>query len=682
MLRKLTVLTLLCLISFSTLTASDRTHTVTTDDYATLAHVTQVAMSPDGQHVAYCEGRWQTSTDDRKTNLWVVTTDGKSSPRRLTADRANDREPKWSTDGKTLYFLGNRKREAEKKPPFNGTTQVWSISLDGGEPQPITRVDGGIAGYDLAPKAKVIAYSKETSATENDDFTQLRSQLAKLEYGHGRRTVSEIWKLDLTTWREEKWVDDNRFVREFVITADAARLAMVTAHDDSVIKSEGESRVDVWEEGKVKTPPTDVYRAKAHSPHAWLENLTWSPDGTRFAFCSIFDAYPTEVVIGTKDGSAWTTELMKRSDSLHVNGYGSTLKWHPSNVVFHIAEKHGKSSVIVATAHEAATLPDVNFDDRVVYTFDFDEKVQKAVFVAGTSKGLPDLCVSDMKMNGTDTISKLVSLNPQTASWKLPTVMHVTWKAPDGTEVGGVLELPPDYQSGTKLPLVVGIHGGPTTSTKAGLEFDPHNGRLYFAARGYAVLFPNYRGSTGYGDKFLGQLIGNENEIEVNDIIAGVQHLVKEGIADPERVGVMGWSNGGYLTNCLITKKDLPFKLKAASSGASILDTAMEWGINDEPAYPKVFKKGHPWETPDLYRKTSPSWDMGNIKTPTLIHVGGNDVRCPPQHSRMLYRALREYVKVPTELVVYPGEPHGLGKYSHRKAKMDWDLAWFDKYLK
>lgn len=316
----------------------------------------------------------------------------------------------------------------------------------------------------------------------------------------------------------------------------------------------------------------------------------------------------------------------------------------------------------------------------MIYAFDFDVKGQTGAYVLGQSTGLPDLYVSEFKPDA--ELRKLVSLNPHTASWKLPTVKHVTWKAPNGTEVGGVLELPADYKPGTRLPLIVGIHGGPTTSTKASLEFDPHNGRLYFAARGYAVLFPNYRGSTGYGDTFLGELLGRENDIEVNDIIAGVQHLVKEGVADAERVGVMGWSNGGYLTNCLITKKELPFKLRAASSGAGILDTAMEWGLNDEPAYPKVLKGGHPWETPELYRKSSPSWDLGNVKTPTLIHVGGNDVRCPPGHSRMLYRALREYVKVPTELVVYPGEPHGLSKYSHRKAKMDWDLAWFDKYLK
>ncbi|HXD88620.1 MAG TPA: prolyl oligopeptidase family serine peptidase, partial [Urbifossiella sp.] len=153
-------------------------------------------------------------------------------------------------------------------------------------------------------------------------------------------------------------------------------------------------------------------------------------------------------------------------------------------------------------------------------------------------------------------------------------------------------------------------------------------------------------------------------------------------IADPERIGVMGWSNGGYLTNCLITLKDSPIKFKAASSGAGIVDTVAEWGFNDEPAYPRVFKKGLPWETPEIYRKTSPTFQLGNVKTPTLIHVGAGDPRCPPGHSRMLYRALKEYVKVPTQLIEYPGEPHGLTKLSHRKAKMEWDLAWFDKYLK
>jgi dipeptidyl aminopeptidase/acylaminoacyl peptidase len=277
----------------------------------------------------------------------------------------------------------------------------------------------------------------------------------------------------------------------------------------------------------------------------------------------------------------------------------------------------------------------------------------------------------------------LTDLNRHTNDWKIPAVEHVTWQAPDGTTVGGPLELPYGYKKGSKpLPLVVAIHGGPTTASYADARFDLHNGRTYFSAAGYAVLLPNYRGSTGYGDEFVTDLIGHENDIEVKDILAGIQHLVKQGIADSERIAVMGWSNGGYLSNCLITLKEPPVKIKAASSGAGILDSMAERGFNDEPAYPRVFKTGLPWEKPEIYQRTSPSYDLANVTTPTLIHVGGEDVRCPPGHSRMLYRALKHYVDVPTELIVYPGEPHGLTKRAHRLAKMEWDLAWFEKYLK
>jgi dipeptidyl aminopeptidase/acylaminoacyl peptidase len=348
-------------------------------------------------------------------------------------------------------------------------------------------------------------------------------------------------------------------------------------------------------------------------------------------------------------------------------------------VLVALVERAGVVNVAAADAREGAIRPPAEWRPRVVHGFDADAADKQGVVLMSTPDRFPDLYLLTGKG---ETPRRLTTLNPQTDTWKLPTMKHVTWKAADGATVGGVLELPPGYKEGTKLPLVVAIHGGPTTSVKTEMNFDPHNGRLYFAAKGYTVLCPNYRGSTGYGDPFVTQLIGHENDVEVNDIVAGIKHLIDTGVADPDRVAVMGWSNGGYLTNCLITRRELPFKLKAASSGAGILDTAMEWGINDEPAYPKVFKKGHPWQTGDVYRKTSPSWDLGNSATPTLIHVGGNDERCPPGHSRMLYRALKEYLNVPAELIVYPGEPHGLTKYANRKAKMEWDLAWFEKYVR
>ncbi len=657
-----------------------RTHDVVPDDYFTLNTITEIAVSPDGKLVAYCLGTWDKAEDNRKTDLWVVPTDGKGKPTRLTFDRANDRHPKWSADGRSIYFLGNRKRAAETKAPFDGTAQVWRIDAAGGEPKAVTREAGGVSGYDYAPKAGAVFYSTDADHADDDDFAKLRAKYGKVEYGHGKRKVSEIHRLDVTSWRSEKVVAEKRYVREFVVTQDGKKIALISAFDDTVVKSEGESRVDVWEAGKVVTPPTEAYRKNPkNSPYAWLENLCWNPSGTKFAFTAVHDAFPAEVIIGESQTAGWDVARLDREGKFEVAGYGRGLGapmiWPTEESMMILMERKGLCGVYVAnwnTNHAAAT---INPGENMLGFSTFPGQPGMAYL---GSKSDAMLYLRVVTREG----ELAYDPNPHTAAWKIPKVQHITWKAPDGAEVGGVLELPHGYKKGDKLPLVVAIHGGPTTSTKADLNFDPHNGRLYFAAAGYAVLLPNYRGSTGYGDKFVTDLIGRENDIEVKDILAGIQHLIKEGIADENRVGCMGWSNGGYLTNCLITLKDSPVKFKAASSGAGIVDTVAEWGFNDEPAYPIVFKKGLPWEQPDIYKKTSPTYGLGNVTTPTLVHVGGGDERCPPGHSRMLYRALKENLKAPTELVVYTGEPHGLTKYSNRKAKMEWDLAWFEKYLK
>lgn len=664
--------------------AQERTHDITPEDYASVNTITEIAVSPDGKQVAYCLATWDKKADNRRTDLWVVDTDGKGKPKQLTKDRANERHPKWSGDGKFVYALANRFKQGEKAP-LNGKTQVWKVAVEGGDPVAVTKVGAGVIGYDYAPKADAVYYSVDATTTDEDEFALLRKKFDKPEYGFGKRTVSEVFRLDAKDEKAkpEQVIADKRYIREFAVTQDGKKVAMVSAFDDTVLKSEGESRVDVWEAGKIVTPPTAVYREKAASPHAWLEGLAWSESGDAFAFCVIFDAYPAEVVVGSKNGDVWNLSKASRAAS-QIRGYGSPLNWIDGRLHF-ITDEMGSNDIrsmnpnnpgVVAGGHVLAGR------NAVVYGFEVRSKLFSSVAIRGDATGFPKL-VGLKQVEQQTLLQPLVDPNPHTATWKFPSVRHLAWQAPDGIIVGGPLELPYGWKKGDKpLPLVVAIHGGPTTASYNDLRFDPHNGRLYFAAKGYAVLCPNYRGSTGYGDKFVTDLIGRENDIEVKDILAGIQHLIKEGLVDPDRVAVMGWSNGGYLTNCLITLKDSPVKIRAASSGAGIVDTVSEWGFNDEPAYPKVFKKGLPWETPDVYKATSPTYGLGNVKTPTLIHVGGGDERCPPGHSRMLHRALKEYVKVPTELVVYPGEPHGLTKLSNRVAKMEWDLAWFEKYLK
>jgi dipeptidyl aminopeptidase/acylaminoacyl peptidase len=652
---------------------------ITPADYGSVATATEVAVSPDGKQVAYTLATWDAKADNRRTDLWVTTTDGKGTPRRLTSERANDRHPKWAADGSALYVIRNVKDALE--PPRDGSAQVWRVSVDGkAAPVALTKAKGGVTGFDYAPAAGSVFYTADDEVTDADDFLRLREQYPKIEYGHGKRKVSVLYRVPAAEGDVHTLHAGKRYIREFAVTPDGKRVAMITAPDDTVIRSEGDSRVDVWEADTVSVTGQEWTKTAA-SPLPWLKGLAWNETGDRLAYCTIFDAHPAEIITCRLHGGEWSATRLPRQGRFQVRGYGSPLRWAGDGLYF-LADAAGAVELLLWRRDELRRENAFSTEGNVCFAFDVvhDRNDRRtAVGVVGGGKRLPVLAAG-FGARGPYT---LVDPNPQAAEWELPTVEHVTWKAPDGTAVGGALELPAGYVKGeAKLPLVVAIHGGPTTSSTAALQFDPHNGRLYFAAAGYAVLAPNYRGSTGYGDKFTTDLIGRENDLDVKDILAGIKHLIDAGIADPERVAVMGWSNGGYLTNCLIALQNPPVRISAASSGAGILDTVAEWGFNDEPAYPRVFKKGLPWEQPENYRRTSPTYQLGNVRTPTLIHVGGNDDRCPPGHSRMLYRALRENLNVPTQLCVYPGEPHGLGKLSHRRAKMEWDLAWFARYLK
>jgi dipeptidyl aminopeptidase/acylaminoacyl peptidase len=666
-------LILLC-VAAARADAPQRTHDITAEDYFTLATLFDCAVSPDGKHIAYTEGRWQQATDDRKSDLWVVATAG-GPAQRLSADRANDRTPRWAPDGKAIYVLGNRKREAEKRPPFDGSSQVWKVRLDGGEPTAVTRVSGGVTAYGLSGDGKSLWYVTETEHT-GDPWKEMRTRFKEIEYGHGVTKASQVWRLDLENWREEKVIDAQRFVHDMAVSPNGKRVAMITAPDNRVITFEGRSRVDVYDADTKKTEPVPdaLYHKDAPSPYGWLEHLAWSADSKKLAFNIIFDGYPAQILVAEWGSGDARVNKVELPAGLMVKGYGSPLRWRGGSQLCFLGEEKARLRLHAVgwdAGQTSGGVRPLTPGDVVVQAFDFGASESGAV-VMNSPTSFEDVYFLDG-----DKPRRLTDVNPQTASWKLPKLSVVQWKSADGTPVEGILELPPGAREGQKLPLVVAIHGGPTTADYFHQQFWIY-GRVLLPARGYAVLCPNYRGSTGYGDRFLTDLVGRENDLDVGDILSGVDALVERGVADAERLGVMGWSNGGYLTNCVIAKTT---RFKAASSGAGIVDTVMEWGANDEPAYSMVLKKGFPWDAAANYHKASLTYALDKVRTPTLIHVGGSDERCPPGHSRMLYRALHEYVRVPTELLVYPGEPHGLVKYRSRQAKMDWDLAWFDRYI-
>ena len=674
----LPILALYCIFSLNTLRADEpvRDHDICIDDMETLATITGCVVSPDGKYVAFTDFRWRPESDRRDLDIWVASTAG-DDVRRLTFESPMDGSPQWSPDSQWIYFTSARGDDDE--PPYNGKKQVWRVSLDGERLVPVTRFEKGVSSYELSSDGRTLYYAKNRDQND-DEWKDLRAKHKDvIDYSHGQRTVSEIWKLDLRNWRTEKLVDEKQYIHAFHVSPDEKRIVMHVTFDDQLITNEGWSYVDVYDAATKKVTRLDdeLYRADAESPHGWIEDIAWSPDSQALAYTVGWDGYPNELIIAEFKGDEIKQRKLDRPhDGMTITG---SLRWRPgSRELCFLGEFHACQHVYgVADVRggKQGTLSQLTPGAIQVGAFDFSEKGGKLVISYCDMAHMYDL----YRVEAPGDYKQITDMNPQMKTWKMPQISIVSWKAPDGEMVEGILELPygHDPEKDGALPMVLELHGGPTASTLSGFRFWCY-GRTLMAAEGYALLSPNYRGSTGYGDKFLTDLVGHENDIEVKDILAGVDAMVERGIANPDKLGLMGWSNGGYMTNALITHTQ---RFKAASSGAGISDMMIQWGLEDTPGHVVNFMRGLPWQSPEAYHKASPLWDYGKVTTPTLIHCGGADSRVPLPHSQVLYRALHQYTHVPCMLLVYPDQGHGLGKLSMRKAKMEWDLAWFKKYL-
>jgi dipeptidyl aminopeptidase/acylaminoacyl peptidase len=677
--------TTLLLVSFASLAfagalAADvpvRDHDITIEDYFSLAWVRELAVSPDGSRVAYTEDRWEAEDEKQNRDLWVLDLATRTR-QRLTFDKARDHEPMWSADGAWIYFASEVEQPGETDSSDDKEKQVWRVSPSGGQLQPVTRVEDGIELFDLADDGRALYYTVGVEKVD-PEWRELREKYDQLEYGHGVTEFSELWMLDLESWRATKLVDERRVIKAFEVSADRRRIAMLTNPDEELIHNEGWSRVDVYDADSesVSTVTGDGWRADHPSPFGWLDQLSWSSDSRALAFSVSFDGYPTRVYVAEWSQDGPQMRELERPDGVSV--WGKYLRWRPgSRDLCFIGDEQARSRLLtfkgVRDGGQGRTVT-LTPGDVTVEAYDFSSSADTLVLITSTPTDPPDL----YRLEDEGKLDRLTRVNPQVDTWKLPQISLVDWTGDGGRGVQGVLELPPDYEQGDgPLPMVVHLHGGPTSATRYRFRFRQH-GRTALAAKGYALLSPNYRGSTGYGDDFMIELIGRENDVDVKDILAGVDAMVERGIADPQRLGVMGWSNGGFLTNCLIAGGD---RFKAAVSGAGVIDQVLQWGIEDTPGHVINFMSGRlPWEGAEIYREGSPLYGLRDARTPTLIHVGADDERVPAAHARVLHRALQFYSKVPAELIVYPDEPHGLTRYDHQKAKMEWDHAWFGRYL-
>jgi dipeptidyl aminopeptidase/acylaminoacyl peptidase len=273
---------------------------------------------------------------------------------------------------------------------------------------------------------------------------------------------------------------------------------------------------------------------------------------------------------------------------------------------------------------------------------------------------------------------QLTDMTAQVKDWKLGTVEVVSWKSKDGALIEGVLHKPPGYDSSKKYPLLVMIHGGPTGTSQPTLSPEEYAYPVQtFLSKGALVLEPNYRGSAGYGAAFRALNVRNLGVGDMWDVMSGVDSLIAKGIADPNRLGAMGWSEGGYISAFLTTHTS---RFKAISVGAGISDWTTYYVNTDITPFTRQYLQATPWEDPEVYAKTSPITTIKQAKTPTLIQQGSNDKRVPVPDSFELYRGLQDE-GVPARLILYTGFGHGVNKPKSQRALLQANLDWFGHYI-
>ncbi|ABZ78545.1 peptidase S9 prolyl oligopeptidase active site domain protein [Shewanella halifaxensis HAW-EB4] len=675
--HKLSVLAAALIGSSFSAMAADRTHDITIDDFFDIGSMGSVTLSPNGKQAVWLESRWDKELDKSQRDLWLVEIKSRQS-KRMTFTNESESSPQWSPDGEYVYYLGKIKQEGAKAP-FNGKTQVFRLSVSNGDSQPITKEAEGVAGFELSHDGKSLYFLATKTTTDKDQWASMRASHSAPQYGHGEQKTNPLYQLDLEHFKQKLLLDDDKVVWEFKVSQDGSKVARITTTDNELVFLEGWSDVEIFDTNTQKNSvlADSQWRDNAPSPYGWLLGLAWQ-DNSELAFRIDYDGHPGQLFIA--DAKATDKPSLEVTRPGDVTLTSSDLTWRPnSDEICYRGADHGRVKLFcteIDDGEQGDTRPVVP-GDMVIGSYSFNQNGKSVAFSHNGLDHFSDMFIADAN-SSLAKAKRLTNINPQVDSWKLPQVSIVKWTAPDGAVVEGILDLPAGYKKEDgPLPLIVQIHGGPTAATPYALQHRSY-GRSTFTANGWALLSPNYRGSTGYGDKFLTDLVGREHDIEVKDIMAGVDQLIADGIIDGDKMAVMGWSNGGYLTNALISTNN---RFKAASSGAGVFDQRLQWILEDTPGHVVNFMEGLPWEKPEAYNHGSSLTYADQIKTPTLIHIGEGDQRVPLGHAQGLYRALHHYLNVPVELVVYPSEGHGLSKYQHRKAKMEWDQKWFNHYV-
>ena len=633
------------------------------DDIFQLESVSDPRVSPDGAWIAYAVSRLDQEKDARDTDIYMVPFGG-GEPIRLTTGEKPERSPRWSPDGRYLAFLANRD-ETE--------TQVWLLDRRGGEATKLTDYKGGVSSLAWSPDGTRLA----VVATDPDpDEVKKRDRDDKDEAPKPIVVRRLYFKRDGTGYLDE--------FRNHVHVFDVAKrtTTQVTAgpYDDESPAWSPDGRSIAFVSNRTEEPDsndnTDIFvvpatggepRRVTMSPSAEADPV-FTPDGASLVYSVGGD--PKDVWYSTNNialvpVTGGTPRILTAGVDRNLSGL--EIAADGAAVLFLIEDRGHSHLAKVPIA--GGPLERIVGGEREVTQFDLGPKGLIALVESTLERPAE---ISTVGQNG--VLTRVTKTNDEfLAGLRLARTERFTARSADGTMIDGFLTRPPDAPAGTKLPTILRIHGGPVSQYSAAFELEWQ----MLAAHGYAVVAANPRGSSGRGRDFSHAIWADWGNKDYEDVMAAVDHVVASGVADPERLGVGGWSYGGILTNYVITKTT---RFKAAISGASEVNYLANYG-HDHYLREWEAELGLPWERTDLWISLSPFFKAPKVKTPTLVLCGQEDWNVPLINSEQLYQALRR-LGVPTELVIYPGQGHGIVRPSYQKDRYERYLAWYDRYLR
>ncbi|MFL5786443.1 MAG: S9 family peptidase [Flavisolibacter sp.] len=657
---------LLFVFAFNFINAQEAKRPLRPSDVYRLQSIGDPQISTDGKWIAYVLSSVDTSKDKRTTDLWMVNWDG-SETVQLTSSQSNESVPRWSPDGKYLSFLSSRKEQDEK---VEEGSQLWLMDRRGGEAKRLSSVKGEIEEYCWSPDGNKILLTIKDKDLSDTAKSKVRAPFVidryhfKQDYlGYLDKRTTHLYLLDVSSKKLDTLTKGNFDEHNAVWSPNAAEIAFVSNRTDDPDRNENSDiyLMELREGAEMKKLTT------------WTGsdgNPVWSPDGNWIAYLQSsssenFTMYGQPILAIISKNGGKPVLLSEKIDRPVIDPHWSK----DSKSIFALMEDDRKSEII------SFNIPDGKFS-----------------MISGGEKDITHL----QSGNGYEKWVAMVS-DPQTpaelfalekgklrrlthvqdsflAPLKLASVSGFTSVSKDGTKVSGILYLPPNIGEQKKLPLILFIHGGPVGQDTYRFDLD----RQMYASAGYAVAAVNYRGSNGRGLQYIRAIYGDWGNKEEQDIIGAADYLIKEGIADENRMGIAGWSYGGISTNYTIATDQ---RFKAAVSGAgSSLQLSM-YGV-DQYITQYENEIGSPWKNRDKWIQLSyPFFHADKIKTPTLFMASQNDFNVPVAGAEQMYQALRS-LGIPTGLVIYPSQNHGLSIPSYIKDRFERHIQWFNKYLK